>query len=163
MGQLRKIAFLDRDGVINVNAKEHCYITNVKDFVFNKGTFELLENLKRRAFEFIIITNQRGVARGHLTETDLKNIHDFMLKTLMHKGIEILDIFYCPHEIDSCECRKPFPGLLEAACAKYNIDLKSSVLISDSQSDIKMGKDFGISTCIHVSKDQPETALEFLG
>ena len=123
----------------------------------------MLGDLKNKGFEFIIITNQRGIARGQFSEEDLKNIHDHMLRMLAEKGIEVLDIFYCPHEVNSCECRKPLPGLLKAACRKYDISLESSVVISDTKSDVKMGYDFGIKTCIKVLKDRPAMALEFLG
>ncbi len=148
-----KIAFFDRDGVINKKAEEHHYITRVEDFVFNKSIFQLFHKLKKLGFEFIVITNQRGVARGLYTEQDLKNIHDHMCQKLTEQGITLLDIFYCPHDIGQCDCRKPQPGLLEQACKKYTIDLSKSALISDSKGEIEMGKLFGIKKSIYIESD----------
>ena len=141
---LKKIAFVDRDGVINKKAPPHQYITKAEDFHFNDGVFELLADLISHGFELIIITNQRGIARQMLTEQDLDAIHTFMRDKLKQRGIELLDIFYCPHEKDSCNCRKPRPGMLEQACAKYPVDLANSILISDSPEEIAMGKNFGV-------------------
>lgn len=150
-----KVAFIDRDGVINKNARPHEYITKVKNFKFNKGIFELLTPLINNEYKVIIITNQRGIARKMLTEKKLENIHDFMIKELKKKKIEILDVFYCPHNENECDCRKPKPGLLKKAIKKYNIDLNQSILISDSANDIKMGKKFGIKNNYLIKKNKP--------
>lgn len=157
MGQRvnRKIAFLDRDGVINKKAEEHHYITQVKDFIFNEGIFEVVRKLQEEGFEFIVITNQRGVARGLYNEEQLQEIHAYMKDGFNKKGIEILDVFYCPHENNVCDCRKPKDGMLKQACAKYDIDLKNSVLISDSQEDVSMGEKFGVGRNIFVVSDTP--------
>ena len=73
---------------------------------------------------------------------------DWMKKKFEKRGINILDVFYCPHHPDftgECSCRKPKPGMILEAAKKYNIDLKSSVLIGDKISDIEAGKRAGIS------------------
>lgn len=153
----KKIAFLDRDGVINKKARDHEYITSVKDFTFNAGIFPVLKKLKEDGFEFIIITNQRCVAKKIITEGQLEVIHDYLLSRLKERGIEILDIFYCPHNIDSCECRKPKPGLLVKASDRYDIDLNASVLLSDSIDEVEMGKKYGISHSYYVPTNKPES------
>lgn len=155
----KKIAFLDRDGVINQKAPDHNYITKVSDFVFNEGIFEVVLHLKDQGFECIVITNQRGIAHGLYTVADLDTIHTFMKQGFGDRGIDILDIFYCPHEHNTCDCRKPKPGMLERACAKYPINLGESILISDSPEDVLMGKTFGIGQNIHVSHDIPIEAV----
>jgi D-glycero-D-manno-heptose 1,7-bisphosphate phosphatase len=139
-----KVAFLDRDGVINRKAEEHHYITKKEDFIFNEGIFEVAKVLLGNGFNLIVITNQRGIARGIYSEEDLKSIHDFMIEGFNSNGISILDIFYCPHNSGECECRKPKPGMLKAACEKYNIDLATSVL---------MGKVFGVGKNILVPSE----------
>ena len=153
---MKKIVFADRDGVINRKAAEHEYVTSADEFEFNDGIFELLREFKAAGYELIVITNQRGIARGKMTETDLQAIHQKMLNGLKDEGIDVLDIFYCPHEADSCDCRKPQPGLLNQATAKYLIDLADSVLLSDSASDTAMGKAFGIGRTILVRTDSLE-------
>jgi D-glycero-D-manno-heptose 1,7-bisphosphate phosphatase len=151
---MKKIVFLDRDGVINKKAAPHQYVTRVEDFKFNPRIFELLANFKKSGYEFIVITNQRGISRKMLTEADLKKIHDFMLSEFAKKGISILDIFYCPHGEGECDCRKPKPGLLKMACEKYDIDLKNSILISDSPEDVIMGEKFGVGKNYLVGQDK---------
>lgn len=155
----RKILFLDRDGVINKKAPEHEYITHVRDFTFNNGIFALLKKHIAQGFEIIIITNQRGIARGKLTEVDLAAIHQHMIGVFAQEGIVLLDLFYCPHMGDDCSCRKPKPGMLEAATKKYDINLAESVLISDSVSEIEMGKAFGVGSNILVPVDAPGLLL----
>jgi len=155
----KRIAFFDRDGVINKKAFPHCYITKVDEFVFNKGIVELLSRLIQLGFEIIIVSNQRGIARGFFSEQDLHDIHTYMETSLQKQGIRILDIFYCPHNIDKCSCRKPKPGLLKQATQKYNIDLVSSILISDSKEDIKMATTFGIGKSFLIEVDRPSILL----
>lgn len=158
----RKIAFLDRDGVINKKALEHCYITNEQDFIFNEGVFELCSLLKNKGFEFIVVTNQRGIARGLFAEHDLHKIHDKMRKGFREEDVEVLDVFYCVHGEGECDCRKPKPGMLVNACNKYSIDLEQSILISDSKDDIAMGQAFGVGKNVYVSSDKPEEASLYL-
>jgi len=153
---LKKIAFLDRDGVINLKAPEHQYIITPADFQFTPGIFALLENLAQEGFEFIVITNQRGIARGLLTEDDLTAIHQKMIIGLGARGINLLDIFHCPHQGGECHCRKPEPGMLAAAAAKYPIDLTRSILVSDSLEDVIMGEQFGLSRSFLVKSDEPK-------
>ncbi len=158
----KKIAFIDRDGVINKKAASHEYITSPEAFVFNEGIFPLLRTLKERGYHLVVVTNQRGIARGLLSLETLEKIHAHMRHELHARGIEILDIFFCPHEKDSCQCRKPKPGLLKQAFNKYAIEKSESILISDSSEDVEMGQCFGLKQSILVPSDKPEQALEQL-
>ena len=156
----KKIAFIDRDGVINKKPAEQHYVLNINEFIINDGIFSLLEILKADGFEFIIVTNQRGIARGLFNHNDLQKIHNFMQNKFADRNINILDIFYCPHSHNECNCRKPSPGLLNQACQKYEIDIKQSILISDTEDDIKMGKEFGLKASFLIPVDQPETIIQ---
>lgn len=158
-----KVVFLDRDGVINRKPKDHEYVVRLEDFVLNAGIIDLLRSYIGGGLKFIIITNQRGVAKGLLTENDLRYIHEKMLVTLREYGIEIFDIFYCPHNVGECSCRKPQPGLIMMAKEKHNIDLESSVLISDSSADIEMGVLAGIGKNIFVESDTLRVLKIFYG
>lgn len=160
--QPKKIVFLDRDGVINKKAEEHAYITSVEDFIFNEGIIELCTHLQAEGFEFIVITNQRGVARGHLTHKDLLKIHDYMCSVFNQHGIDILAVYYCPHEIGECVCRKPAPGMLIQATQEFDIDVSKSILISDSKEDIVMGKAFGVGYQLFVPSDEVSTLFTTL-
>jgi len=72
-----------------------------------------------------------------------------MLNQFKEKGIQILDIFYCPHGPKSnCGCRKPQPGMILEAKNKHNINLKLSWMIGDSETDIKAANNSGIPNTI---------------
>ena len=156
---MKKIAFLDRDGVINRKAPEHQYIEKVDDFILNEGIISVLHFLQKEGYEFIVITNQRGVARGLYSLETLKKIHDHMQTILNHNNIRILGVFFCPHENNTCDCRKPKPGMLRDSCKLYELDLNESLLISDSEEDVAMGKKFGIGSNYLVTSDKPEEFL----
>jgi D-glycero-D-manno-heptose 1,7-bisphosphate phosphatase len=161
LGQKHSVAFLDRDGVINKNAAPHEYITRVPDFQYNDGIFELLRFLRDAGYVLIVITNQRGIALGKMAISDLDLIHEKLKSDCKAMGVPLTDIFFCPHDYNQCNCRKPLPGMLEAACAMHNIDLLNSLLISDSQEDVTMGETFGL-TSILVSQNHPLDALRTL-
>lgn len=164
MGKVKnkKIAFLDRDGVISKKAEEHHYIVRVEDFVFNDGIFELLQYLSARDYELVIITNQRGIARGLFSEEKMNEIHDYMKSVLLEHNIKLLDILYCPHENNTCECRKPKDGMLREAIELYKFDKAQSLLISDSIDDVYMGEQFGLGKSIFVQSDKPSEAMSHL-
>lgn len=150
----RKIAFFDRDGVINRKAAEHYYVTQVADFAFNEGFFEVLGWVFDHGFTPVVITNQRGVARGLMSEARLQEIHAHMNAQLVARGLPALRVFYCPHERETCVCRKPAPGLIKAVQQEFGItDLSDSILISDAEAEIIMGKNCGIGYNFLVESD----------
>lgn len=147
---MKKVIFLDRDGTINI---EKDYLHKCEDFEFEKDVIEGLKKLQSLGYEFIVVTNQSGIARGYYTEDDLKKLNNYMKKLLKSEEIEILDCFYCPHHPEkgigeykkNCNCRKPNSGMLEEAAKKYEIDLKKSYMIGDKESDLLAGEKFGIT------------------
>ena len=143
-----KTIFLDRDGVIN---KEVRYLYRISDFEFIDGIFETCLYFQKLGYEIVIVTNQSGIARGYYNENDYQKLTEWMLGQFNNNGINILDTFYCPHGPESlCECRKPKPGMLIEAKDKYNISMKDSWMIGDSESDIKAANAAGISNTILV-------------
>ena len=143
-----KTIFLDRDGVIN---KEVEYLFRIADFKFNEGVFDACLYFQNLDYKIIIITNQSGIARGYYSERDYLELTKWMLDQFNVKGISILDILYCPHGPEStCDCRKPKPGMLIEAKNKYNISMKDSWMIGDSESDIKAANAAGIFNTILV-------------
>ena len=143
-----KTIFLDRDGVIN---KEVRYLYRLSDFEFIDGIFDACLYFQKLGYKIVIITNQSGIARGYFTENDYQKLTEWMLSQFNDNGINILDTFYCPHSPESlCECRKPKPGMLIEAKYKYNISMKDSWMIGDSESDIKAANAAGISNTLLV-------------
>jgi D-glycero-D-manno-heptose 1,7-bisphosphate phosphatase len=146
---MNKAAFLDRDGVINQNAPNGGYTTCWEDFHFLPGVAEAIALLNRANYLVIVVTNQRGVAKGLLTIATLEEIHNKMTAQLAAAGARIDAIYYCPHGSDQpCACRKPAPGMLLDAAKAHHIDLPNSWMIGDSVSDIEAGRQAGCKTIL---------------
>lgn len=143
-----KTVFLDRDGVIN---KEVGYLHNIQDFEFIDGVFEACLYFRSLNYQIIVVTNQSGIGRGYYDEDDFHIVNDWMLKQFKKQGVDILDVFFCPHEPESaCDCRKPKPGMFTQANSKYAIDMKNSWMIGDKEVDIKAANAAGIQNTILV-------------
>ncbi len=136
-----KTIFLDRDGVIN-KLLVGDYVKKIDEFELLPKVREALIEFKKMGYLLIVITNQQGIAKGIMTEDDLKDVHNYMLKQLP----EIDDIFYCPHLDGTCNCRKPKNTMLLKAKEKWDIDFNKSWMIGDSESDIICGKSVGCRT-----------------
>ena len=148
-----KCVFLDRDGVINKIAPEGDYIKNWSEFRFLPSVKEAINRLNKADFLVIIITNQRGIARGLMTEEDLKDIHTKMIEELKKSGAKIDGIYYCPHgEKDNCNCRKPKIGMFLKAKKDFSIEMNESWLIGDSNSDIIAGEKAGCKNILIKNK-----------
>ena len=140
----RRCVFLDRDGVINVKAAPHEYIVQWDDFQLLPNVTDWIRLFNVLGFLVIVVTNQRCIARGMATLEQLDTLHRRMVEHLSNLGARIDDIFLCPHEEGTCACRKPQPGLVLQAVAKWNIDLPSSLLIGDSPSDAELAMRCGL-------------------
>ena len=144
---LNKVVFLDRDGVINVKAKEHDYIKCWEEFKFLPKVIDAIKLLNKNGFIVIVVSNQRGVARGIMTVGSLNEIHINMLQELQENDARIDSVYFCPHDIGECNCRKPDIGLFIRAEKDYpNLDKNSAYMIGDSKTDIEAGIRYGIRT-----------------
>lgn len=147
--KVKKVVFLDRDGVINKQMPPHDYVKKWEEFKFLPDTIPALKLLKDNGYDLFVITNQRGIARGLMKEADLKNIHECMANKLKQNGVELSGIYYCPHDVhENCECRKPKPGMLLAAAREHYLDLTKTYFIGDSESDRKASEAVGSKTII---------------
>ena len=154
-----KVAFLDRDGVINI---DYGYVGSVDKFKFKERIFELLKFLQDKDFTLFIVTNQSGIARGYYTERDFHTLMNYMIEELKKRGIKIKDYNFCPHHPDitgDCDCRKPKPGMILDLAKRYDIDLKNSIMIGDSLSDIEAAKNAGIKKA-YLVEDSLDEVLE---
>jgi len=147
--QLKKVVFLDRDGVINRDSPD--YIKNWNEFEFLPGSLEALRLLSQAGFHLIVITNQSMIGRGMVPLKLLEETHRKLKDAVAATGGDIFDIFFCPHRPDeACDCRKPSPGLIQQACRRYGIDPADSVMIGDSAKDVLCGRNAGCGTTILV-------------
>jgi D-glycero-D-manno-heptose 1,7-bisphosphate phosphatase len=153
-----RAVFLDRDGVINQKAPGERYVTRWEDFHLLPGVIEGIAQLNRAGLRVIVVTNQRCVAKGLLTEADLEKLHRQMCEHLAAAGARIDAIYYCPHELaPACDCRKPAPGMLLRAARTHGLDLATSWMIGDSDSDIQAGKNAGCRTARLWGKKRTES------
>jgi histidinol-phosphate phosphatase family protein len=147
--QPQKVVFLDRDGVINQKPPDEDYVKNWSEFNFLSGAIEAPNLLTQKGYDIYVITNQRGVARGMMSEHDLKVIHDKLKEELEKHGVKIKQIYYCPHGRDhGCDCRKPKPGMLFQAASEHNINLTKAIFIGDDESDLQAGNTAGCKTVL---------------
>ena len=130
--------FLDRDGVLNKRIIDD-YVRNWEDWEWLPGALEAIAELSKVFGRIVLITNQRGIARGFYSNLDLEGIHRLMLKDIEAKAGRLDAIYYCPHDKDAnCNCRKPKPGmLLEAAKNDSAINLTKAIFVGDSLSDMQ--------------------------
>lgn len=142
-----KALVIDRDGVINLYREGH--VKSPEEFEFLPRVIEAFKLLRDSNYKTIIITNQSGIAKGYLTEEDLKKIHEKMCSELKMHGIVIDQIYYCPHlRADKCECRKPNIGLFKLAEREHNLDWENSFVIGDTAYEIAAGKKLNSQTIL---------------
>jgi D-glycero-D-manno-heptose 1,7-bisphosphate phosphatase len=156
-----KAIFFDRDGVINERILDG-YVTSWKEFHFLPDVGETLKKIKDRGYIAIIISNQRGVGRGLMSENDLRDIHSRMQKELVEKyGVDFDDIITCTDASDDSTRRKPSPAMLLEAQKKYDIDMALSWMIGDTPSDIEAGIRAGAKTAFLLNQHNspPENAM----
>jgi D-glycero-D-manno-heptose 1,7-bisphosphate phosphatase len=156
---MKKAVFLDRDGVINRKAAEGEYVTRWEEMEFLPGVGEAIRLLRDAGFFVIVVTNQRCVAKGLITSTELEAMHARMRCEFEAKGATIDAVYYCPHENEpACACRKPQPGMLLQAAREHDVDLAASWMIGDSSHDVEAGRRAGCRTFLIVDQaDQGES------
>ncbi|UJF19753.1 D-glycero-beta-D-manno-heptose 1,7-bisphosphate 7-phosphatase [Vibrio sp. SS-MA-C1-2] len=147
--------FIDRDGVINV---DHGYVHTVDQFEYIDGVFEACKKLKEMGYLLVLVTNQSGIARGMFTEDQFMTLTEWMDWNFADKGVDFDGIYYCPHHPDgsvaqysqTCDCRKPNPGMLLSAQSFLDIDMDKSVMIGDKADDMRAAQAANVGTRILV-------------
>lgn len=141
----RKIAFLDRDGVLNKEIGN--YVCSPGDFEILNHGFDNCKTLVKKGYDLVVITNQGGISKQMYTEAILKQMHQTMVAAFGSHGIQFLEIYYCPHHslIENCLCRKPKGLMMEKAMAKYQANPENCFLIGDNQRDIDAAQAAGIT------------------
>jgi D-glycero-D-manno-heptose 1,7-bisphosphate phosphatase len=143
-----KIAFLDRDGVINSSKVNKGYIGYEKDFKWIAGAKKTIKYLKTNNYKVVIVSNQSGVARGYFSIKDVYKLHAYLKKELLKFGTSIDKIFFCPYHKDgiikkykkNSILRKPKIGMFLKASKIWRIDKNSSFMIGDQITDMQFAK-----------------------
>jgi D-glycero-D-manno-heptose 1,7-bisphosphate phosphatase len=133
---------MDRDGVIIENRPD--YVKSIDEISFIPGVFAALAAAARLPCRLVIVTNQAVIGRGQLDLATAGQINDHILQRLSAAGGRIDGVYLCPHRPEeSCDCRKPAPGMLLQAAADHSIDLSASVMIGDAITDLLAGQRAG--------------------
>lgn len=152
----RKVVFIDRDGVINVDLWK--YVETWKEFRFEKGALEGLKVLADKGFDIFIISNQAGVGDGIFSEAAMWQVHEKMIAAMAKRDIKIRGARYCIHSKKArCDCRKPKTQLLEKAVANITFDKHKTYFVGDKLSDLEAGKNFGVKTILVRTGYGPDT------
>jgi len=154
----RPAAFLDRDGVLNVDTG---YVHKPEDFIWKKGAPEAIRMLNESGYLVCVVTNQAGVARGFYTEAVVDALHEWINEQLIEHGAHVDAFYYCPHHptagqgnyLADCPCRKPQPGMVLKALKEWSVDCSRSFLVGDKVSDIQAGESAGIPGYIFTDED----------
>lgn len=149
----RRAVFLDRD---NTLIEDPGYLKDPAQVRLLDGAAEAAARLGRAGYSVVVVTNQSGVARGLLAESDLAAVHRRMKELLAAGGASLDGVYYCPY-LDGPEAireeyrrdsdlRKPRPGMLELAARELNLDLSRSWMVGDSSRDVEAGRAAGCRT-----------------
>lgn len=156
-------AFLDRDGVINVDSG---YVGRWEDFEYLPDAVEGLKQLQNAGFKLFVVTNQSGIARGYYTEDDFLALTKAMTADLSAKGVKLAAVYYCPYLEDAdlepyrvaSYLRKPEPGMLIKAAQDHDIDVSRSIMVGDKVSDMVAAERAGVPGRYHVTEGRPHDA-----
>ena len=152
---MRKALFLDRDGVINI---EKHYLHKIEDFEFIPGIIEVMRQYQQEGYALVVVTNQSGIGRGYYTEEDFWKLTEWMKQTLAEQGVIIEGVYFSPYHPEKAigeyrresDCRKPGPGMLLQAAEELELDLASSMLLGDKESDVEAGQNAGLAQTIRL-------------
>ena len=142
----KRFVVLDRDGTINI---EREYLSDPDQLELLPGVANGLRHLRKLDLGLVVITNQSGIGRGFFDWTRLDLIHQRLCTLLAAEGIQLEDIYVCPHRpSDGCTCRKPQPELLMKAAREHYFNPSKAFVIGDKIIDIEMGRQVGATTLL---------------
>ncbi len=145
----RPAIFLDRDGTVS---EEVGYVNHVDRLRLLARTAEAIRRINESDYLAVLVTNQAGVARGYFREEMVRRVHRRLEELLAQEGAHLDAIYYCPHHPTAgeppyrkdCSCRKPRPGMIEAAEKDLEIDVSRSFMVGDKHSDIVFAHSVGM-------------------
>lgn len=153
--------FLDRDGVINVHRIDD-YVKSWDEFEFLPGVLEAFPLLSNYFKHIFVVTNQRGVGKGLMSEEDLLSIHKRMRDEIETRGGRLDKVYYCTDVSNESQNRKPNSGMaLQAKKDFPDIEFEKSIMIGDSQLDMEFGNRLGMKTIFIDKQNQSDSLINF--
>ena len=152
---------LDRDGVLNYEAPEGSYVRDPSEFHWLPGALEGLALLRRAGVRLSVATNQAGGGRGVMSLEQLAAVPERMQREAAAQGAALDAVLYCPHAPEEqCSCRKPAPGLIEAAVACSGIAASDSIVVGDDRRDLEAAQRAGVvAALVRTGKGRRTEAL----
>lgn len=170
---MKKVLFLDRDGIINCVVKnkkgEYDSPQTVEQVSLVNGIDNLIGWANKNNILVVEVTNQPAVAKGKMTMQTCMAIEQRIEALLTDKGVQIDKKYICYHHpkgivpelsID-CTCRKPKSGMLQQAAEDLDIDLKSSIMVGDRDWDVMAGKTAGCKTILYLFTEDSAEKIKF--
>jgi imidazoleglycerol-phosphate dehydratase/histidinol-phosphatase len=152
-----KVLFIDRDGTL-IHEPSDYQVDALDKIRLVDEVIPCLLQLKRHGYRFVMVSNQDGLGTDSFPQEDFDAPHALTLDLFASQGIQFDEIFICPHlPEDSCDCRKPRTGLLTRYLAANAIDLASSAVIGDRETDMQLAERIGIDGILVNAND--DTAL----
>jgi len=145
---VKPAVFLDRDGTM---IEDVGYLDALNRVDFFPWTVDAIRALNRAGFPVVVVTNQGGIARGFFTEAFVQETHRHIAARLEAGGARVDAYYYCPHHpnakvaafAQSCECRKPGPGMINNAARDLGLDPARSFVVGDTWLDIGLARAVG--------------------
>ena len=133
--------FLDRDGIL---IEDTGYVGKVAEVSISTECLPTLLAAQKAGYQLIIITNQAGIAKGKYTEADMNHTHDYLREWFGAKGVKFEGIYFCPYHPEATIpeyqrpslFRKPAPGMILTAADEHYVDLSTSLMVGDKDSDV---------------------------
>ena len=159
---MNKAVFLDRDGILCKELGR--YLGGVDEFEILPHVPDLLNNLRKRGYLLIMISNQGVISRGELTLGQVNEMHSRLQGELTKVGAQLDALYFCPHhpEVEACICRKPEPLMIQKAMARYDIEPKSSIMIGDSPRDVEAAELAGVKGFMVKSNENWQSIIDRL-
>ncbi|MBN8540115.1 MAG: HAD family hydrolase [Deltaproteobacteria bacterium] len=150
----RKTVFLDRDGTLII---DKIYLNDPDQIEYLPGVFEALCRLRDGGYQFIVVTNQSGIARGIVSVENLNETHRRIRAAFAEHGVEFKEFYYAPYSVESDHpMRKPHPGMLLQGAKDFDVYLPKSWMIGDRLSDVIAGSRAGCRTILLSGVELPD-------
>lgn len=154
---LRPCVFFDRDGIVN-RSPGPGYVERVEDFHLLPEFVAALRVVLRKGYEAVIITNQRGVGKGVMSQATLDAIHQHLRDQLAAEGLSLRDIYFCTELDRAHPMLKPQPGMILQAARDHHLDVARSWMIGDNEKDVLAGQRAGCHTLLVREGSEPTVA-----